>query len=91
MMGHPQGAKLTLWMKEEAEAERGNGDRRMARKEGGPAIAAVTWSRMGPGVEEFTIAEENAMRFLGVSTTHPTPPPTSQQQTIVILCVQLLL
>lgn len=75
MTEHPQGAKLTFWMKEKAEVVRGENltTRRMARKEGRPATAAVTWARRGTGVEGFTTAEESAMCFLGILPT--TPPP----------------
>lgn len=92
MTEHPQGAKLTFWMKEKAEVVRGENltTRRMARKEGRPATAAVTWARRGTGVEGFTTAEESAMCFLGILPTTP-PPTTIPTATIVISCVQLLL
>lgn len=81
MTEHPQGAKLTFWMKEKAEVVRGENltTRRMARKEGRPATAAVTWARRGTGVEGFTTAEESAMCFLGILPTTPPPPPSQQQ------------
>lgn len=69
-MGHPQGAKFTVQMKE-AEVVMGNGERRMASKEGGPVTVAVTWARRGTG------AEESAMCFLGFRTPHSHNLPTT--------------